>query len=357
MKRLDVGRCFVVAALLLVAQVGAQGGVSERFGAATPEAAPQIRTPAESRRGEDQTFLTFPEWYLVYSPAEYATFVRTHAPSEFPYWGHVSQLWSSYGAVIDATRPYPFNAEYHVMVLVIGISTTVEYALRSLYETWVGRVGELFAPEGGTEEDHYAARVAQEYVDFIRVRPWYEFDFVARLRGLWCDTALLGPGVLRKWERKYALTTEYGVKAVYGWLLGLGTQSAYGAASPQTVVVLDHPPPPHEQIKTLQVLEEGQWLGELPRYDAFKLHALTLADAGRTFIEIAGNGPSASLLVSVIAPLEWRAPEGPHRLFEQPITTQPGRKRVALVCTVHTLAPVLRQLNAAGVELEHVYDY
>ncbi|MFD2270216.1 hypothetical protein ACFS07_01390 [Undibacterium arcticum] len=33
-----------------------------------------------------------------------------------------------------------------------------------------------------TEEDVFAAKVAQEYVDFIRVDPWYEFAFASRLQ-------------------------------------------------------------------------------------------------------------------------------------------------------------------------------
>ena len=324
---------------------------------AAPTATP-IAAPPENRRGEDQTFLTFPEWYLVYSPAEYAVFVRDRAPSEFPYWGHVSQLWHSYGAVIDATRRYEFNAEYHVMIVVISVSTTIEYAMRSAYETLIGRVGELFSPAEGTPEDEYAARVAQDYVEFIRVRPWYEFDFTSRLLGLWRDTPVIGPGLLRKWERRYALTTEYAVKAVYGWLLGLGTQSTYGAESPVTVVVLNRAPAETNDIKTLRGLDDGRWLGTLPRYDAFKDHALAVARTGIEFQEIAGNGTAAPLLVSIIVPAGWQAkPELATVLFEQTIITEPGRRRVVLVVTVATFSGLLRFIDVPGVELEHVYDY
>src|SRR5256885_13642465 len=70
---------------------------------AATDAAPSV-TPAEHRRGEEQTFLTYPEWFLVHSPAEYATYVRDHTPSDFPFWGHIGQLWHSYGAVTRATR-------------------------------------------------------------------------------------------------------------------------------------------------------------------------------------------------------------------------------------------------------------
>src|SRR5215471_10412375 len=142
-------------------------------------------TPQEHRRGPEQTYLTFPEWFLVFSPAEYAAFTKTEHPSEFPFWGHIRQFWQSYAAVTRATTndKYEFNAGYHVMIMVIGTSTTVEYAIRSAYETFFGRLAELTA-DHFTVEDVYAARVAQEYVDFIRVRPWYEFDFWSKLKGL-----------------------------------------------------------------------------------------------------------------------------------------------------------------------------
>jgi hypothetical protein len=44
-------------------------------------------------------------------------------------------------------------------------------------------------------------------------------------------------------------------------------------------------------------------------------------------------------------------------LFEQPILTQPGRKRVALVVTVAQLAPTLRSFTREPVEVEHIHDY
>ena len=37
------------------------------------------------------------------------------------------------------------NPGYHLMVMVIGVSTTVEYALKSAYETLIGRLTEASA--------------------------------------------------------------------------------------------------------------------------------------------------------------------------------------------------------------------
>jgi hypothetical protein len=95
----------------------------------------------------------------------------------------------------------------------------------------------------------------------------------------------------------------------------------------------------------------------LPRYDAFKDNAMALAVGGREFVEIAGNGAGSPLLVSVVAPSGWRPDRLAQVLFSQPILTQPGRQRFALVVEVSALSALLRALASAQAELEHVYDY
>jgi len=308
-------------------------------------------TPPEYRRNVEQTFLTFPEWFLVHSPAEYAAYVKDHTPSDFPFIAHVRQFWSSYARVNEAIRQYPFNFGYHVMIVVIGASTTVEYGIRSAYETLIGRVSELTARHGLTPEDRFGAQVAQEYVDFIRVLPWYEFDFTGRLAKLWRDTPMWGEDPLRKWERRYALTTEYAIKAVYGYLIKVGTKASYGDELLVTAVVLDKLPKGiQKDLPELKILDEKQNLILVPRYDAFMRQASTLAKRGARFKEIAGN--DSIILVSVLSRNDFDKP-----LFEQPILTQPGWKRSALVVPVGELSAFLNGLDARGALLEHVYDY
>ena len=48
-----------------------------------------------------------------------------------------------------------------------------------------------------------------------------------RSRHLWTDVPLTGPGMMRKLERRLALSGEYGIKAVYATLIGAATASAY----------------------------------------------------------------------------------------------------------------------------------
>lgn len=158
------------------------------------------------------------------------------------------------------------------MIVVIGVSTTAEYALRAAYETLVGRLAELTRSHGFTEEDRFSARVAQEYVDFIRVRPWYEFDFTQRLRRLWGECPLHGPDSVRKWERRYALTSEYAAKALYGWVIGKLTKMMYEEPLPVTAVLLDRLPENlgarETELKILDRRADGV-LVTLPRYEAF----------------------------------------------------------------------------------------
>ena len=320
------------------------------------------RTPAELRRPPDQTFLTFPEWFLVFSPAEYAEYLKTGSPDGFPYLGHIHQFWSSYASVRHAIadRGYPFNFGYHVMIVVIGTSTTFEYAVKRAYGTLIGRLSALTETHGMTEEDRFGAKVAQDYVDFIRIYPWYEFDFSSRLKQLWTGTSLSGPDMLRKWERKYALTTEYATKAVYGWLIMKATRAAYDVASEDTGVVLDRlpakPDPALPELKVLDRFPDGAVLATVPRYDAFMRYADRLAQDGVAFHEIAGN--RGALLMSVLVPEGWRPPaEVEEVLFRQPLITQPGHERVALVTQVGKLDRVMRELDSAHVVVEHVFDY
>src|SRR5436190_1918100 len=96
------------------------------------------QTPEALRRAPAQTYLTYPEWFLVYSPREYAELLVNRPPSTFPYLGHIAQLWQGYRGIYLASKDYPFNTEYHVMIWVIAISTTVEYTIKGGYEVLFG---------------------------------------------------------------------------------------------------------------------------------------------------------------------------------------------------------------------------
>jgi hypothetical protein len=123
-------------------------------------------------------------------------------------------------------------------------------------------------------------------------------------------------GLLRKWERRYILTSEYGVKAVYGWVIKKLTKMSYEDPLPVTAVWVDRLPggggPVPLEIAVLKRFPDGSALVTLPRYAAFKEHALALARQGATFREIAGN--RSVILVTVLAPRSATLPDSGGRV-------------------------------------------
>jgi hypothetical protein len=327
--------------------------------AAEPPSAPKPVAGPEHARGVEQTLLTYPEWFLVFSPHEYAQFIAANPPSRFPFYGHIAQFWAGYKAVYDETRrrQLALNPGYHLMIMVIGCSTTVEYALKSAYESLVGRLSESVTGRA-TPEERYAADVASDYVRFIRVLPWYEYDFGKALAGLWFDTPVVGSDMIRKWERRFAMTTEYAIKMGYAKLIKFATKSIYDEPLLVTAVVAQPQPvagATMPDMKLLRTLPGDEALVTVPRYEAFTVYAQALADQGVNFREIAGN--TSFILASVLAPGEWKPTDPATTLLSQPILTRPGVQRVLLVLPVMHLGEALREWKAAKLQVEHVFDY
>lgn len=314
---------------------------------------------AQDRRPPDQTFLTYPEWFLVHSPAEQANYFIAHTATTFPYMTHIDQFWQSYAIVSHAIeKSFVYNSDYHLMIKVIGVSTTVEYALKAWYETIIGRITDTSNIEPLTQEDQFTHKFTQEYVDFIRIAPWYDFNFQSQLVQLWSNTDLFGPNFLRKLERKYLLTSELLVKTVYAKLIKLGAQTVYEEAALTTVVLVDSFP--HDingsPIKVLNRFNNGTVLLRVPRYAAFNPTVVDLAKRNISFIEIAGN--SGAVLLTLQANSAWQFNlDNAQVLFEQSIPSKINKKRIAVVTTVLDLSTTLRNIMSKGLTIEHIYDF
>ncbi len=245
------------------------------------------------------------------------------------------------------------------MLVVIGTSFTVEYALKAAYENTVGRVSEWLSSHQAVEEDAYAARVAQQYADFVLVRPFYEFSFFKRLSGLWGETHLWGPHVVRKWERKLFLSLDYAVEAFYCELIELATHVTYGVAGTDTYAWIEHAADsalaasPH--VRRVKAVGRDAGIVIIPRYQEFTPTAIELARRGVQFTEVAGNG---EIVLSVLAPRSFHYDlDRGNVLFSTIVLTQPQLERMVVqtpVASLHTLLPALQK---SGLQVEHIYDY
>jgi FAD/FMN-containing dehydrogenase len=309
-------------------------------------------------RAEDQTLLTLPEWYIVYSADEYARFVESGGrPSGFPFFRSIAQFWGLYGAVLRETwAAYPFNWGYHAMIGVIGASYTAEYAVKGLYEGTVGRVTELVSTH--TDEDAFLRTVAHDYAAFVHHTPWYAFGFAQRLDGLWRLPVFDGLATLRKWERRFVGSAELTFKAAWGWAMGKASGAAYDPEADRILAWVQAPSRDALRLDGVTVLDPPDAHSELvalPRYEPFTKAASELARRRVEFVEIAGN---REIVMTVIAPRNWDvSADAAREVREWPMLTDPSRKRVALAVGVDRLHEAVPSLEAGGATIDHLYDY
>ena len=237
---------------------------------------------------------------------------------------------------------------------VIGSSTSLEYSLRGIYEQSIGKIS--YSVSGRVAEDDYSQRIAEDYVRFIKEKPWYEFDFIGALKGLWLDNSFFGKGLLRKVERKYILSSEYIVKALYGKLIGYGTHATYGVASEETVSVVKFDSQPADiDCELIGKSSNDNYTLALPRLDKYKNAAELISSKNGQFENIAGN--SSYISISVIANPLFEPNNLGEELFRQEVLTMNGKQRVFFIVKVNNLSETLKQLKIQGIKIEHIYDY
>ena len=336
---------FLIALTLLIGALIMTKGNVQITSSSYPPANEHPITKQEDRRDYSNTLLTYPEWFLVFSPQEFSDLTKEKVASDFTYFGHVVQFWSAYYQIFQATKNDPkFNSEYHTMIMVIGVSTTVEYFFKGLYEFSVGKLSKMLF--GRVPEDDFTHSFAYDYVEFIKITPWYEFDFYSQLKKLWA-TPWQVKGFLRQLERRYVLTTELLIKQGYGALIKKATKSSFESPKLFTVVAGD------KKVEFTPAPESSGdlFLYQVPRYQPFQASATSLAKQGVEFKEVAGN--NSQILISVLTTTEDKG--SPYPIFlEQAVLTKPGMKRVLILVPISKLASFLVEKEAT---IEHVFDY
>jgi hypothetical protein len=320
---------------------------------------PLVSGPGYARR-ESDSYLSFPEWHIVYAYEDLAGVLRTGDESQFAYGPQIAAFWRSLCSLTRvATERVEVGRDTKVMLYTIGWSFTVELAVKGAYEKTVGHAFEWVRGPEKTAEDVFVARDMQAYAEFLRQTPWYEYPFGWRLLAFWRSTPLRGGHLARKLERRAVITTEYATKAIYGALIRHASATALGAADLEIQTVMAGLEPGdavrEPQIKIVRDLGGGRTLIRTPRYQAYTDLLVRLARRGRNVVEIAGNH---RILVTVLAsagPLPTLPDATP--LFETPIQSRPDRRRVGLDVAVEHLAAAIRTLEGAGVTIEHIYDY
>lgn len=313
-------------------------------------------TPQDPR-GEERTFASFPEWYIVYSAEEYADFVQNGGrPSQFPYFKAISQYWESVENASQALGNREVDPSTNSVLQFIGVSFTLENALIGAYEKTVGRMTEAFNFFRKTGVDRYIDGVAREYGEFLLYTPWYDFPYFEKLSGLW-KTFSADDIFIRGIERRLIFSLGYIIKGTYGKIIGKVSHSSLGYAELKTrFTAEDIARETLEKIPTVEILDEknGRITAEAPRYRAFKPVAEAIARAGGRFVDIQGN---KIIMLTLIAPADNTCVKKENIVFSMPILTRPLLYRFALQTSVQELDALIQKFDSCELPVEHIYDY
>jgi len=326
--------------------------------AATSPALPAITEPGY-RRKLDNTYFTFPEWYIVYSFEDFGRFLDRGSESGFAYGSHIAGFWRSFCTINRAVPPATDSRfETKLMIYVIGISYSVEYAIKGFYENTIGRITEWIRGETRTPQDDYARAVLQDYAAFLYTVPWYKYPFGEKLRGLFAIPES-SKSIVRTLERDFSLGTEYLIKIGYAWLIQKGLDATSDNEARDIFFVTATLPPDviakEPRIKPIRALDAQWQLVQTPRYKAFGDILQGLLDRGISVAEIAGN---REIFITVVAPktAKLNVPDTTE-LFSLDLDARPGFRRAGLRAKVGSLVAISRDLKTAGATIEHYYDY
>ena len=353
----------IVIALSVLVPLAYIEGTCRPASSSAASAAPSVSLPAIDepgyRRKLNNTFFTFPEWYIVYSFEDFGRFLDRSSESHFNYLGHIFGFWRSFCTI---NRAVPATgellAEVKTMIYVIGISYSAEYAIKGFYENTIGRVFEWIRGDKRTPQDEYARALLQDYAAFLYTIPWYKYPFREKLDGLMAISTPT-PSPLRTWERDFALGAEYFVKIGYASLIQKALDAG-GDNEPRDIMFAVATLPPdvlakEPRIKPVRALTPQWQLVQTPRYKAFTEIVQGLLDQGFGLAEIAGNH---DILLTVIAPDAAKLDiKGTTELFSLELDARPGFRRAGLKAGIDRLVDINRDLKARGATIEHFYDY
>ncbi len=224
----------------------------------------------EHRRNLVDTYLTYPEWSIVHAYEDFAGVLRERGESGFAYTESILRYWRSLCSIsATASSRGTITGDVRAMLYIIGISFTGEMGVKGAYEKTIGQLTEWIRGPQRTAEDTFALAAAEQYAKFLQQTPWYEFPFGETLGRFWRETPMFQGSVVRSLERRFALSAEYGVKAVYAKLLAGAAALAPATLTIRSVVTGLEDRDASGGIKLVERRADGSAIIETPRYRAF----------------------------------------------------------------------------------------
>jgi hypothetical protein len=313
---------------------------------------PVITDPREQRR-EANTYLTYPEWHIVYAYDGLAEVLKTSDEHDFDYAASVWRFWESTCALTQVADAHGgADGNTRLMIYTIGASFTLEMGLKAAYEETAGRIFAAIRGPVKSPQDMVAATMAADYAAFLRQTPWYKYDFQRMVDTLW-NIPIVDPW--RGWERRLALGGEWKAKIVYADMIAAGVAATGEAKVTIRSVVTGLDAARLGAISDVKLIAETPdgIVIETPRYARFTQILSEVAGTGGALREIAGND---DIVVAVTLP-PGEDYVGPGEVIFRMPRDGFWSERVLIDTKVSDLARLIAAHPPGDPGLEHVYDY
>ncbi|MCR4266159.1 hypothetical protein [Nitratireductor sp. ZSWI3] len=358
MRRLLKGVAVVLGILLLlVVLLLSPAAYVEAFchGDRQLQAYEPLITEPDRQRPEANTYLTYPEWHIVYAYDGLAETLKSGDEHRFDYWAAIRDFWvadcaltriaDAHGGADGATR---------MTIATIGVSFTLEMGLKAAYEETLGRLAALWRGTQKTPQDVVARDMAADYAAFLRQVPWYKYPFQRSVDALWAAPV---EEPLRGWERRLALGAEWKAKTAYAGAIASAVTATGEAKLTIFTLVSGLPEERLAAIDDVTIADRmpGGVLIETPRYDRFTHILSDIARAGGTIEEIAGNDDIMLTMTAAPGDAGESLPKGD--LITRFRRAGFATERVLISVKVRDLADILRAMPIADPGIEHVFDY
>ncbi len=313
---------------------------------------PMITEPARQRK-EANSYLTYPEWHIVYAYEGLAEVLRDRDEHEFSYAKSVGGFWSSYCALNRVAAKHG-GADWNTRqtAYVIGASFTFEMLMKALYEETIGRVTAALRGPLKTPQDEIARDMAQDYAAFLNQTPWYQYDFENAQKDL--QNAPI-TNVVRGYERRLGLGGEWWAKAKYAGVIANAVEATGVAQLNIYSIVADISEDQLKSIKDVKLVAPSAngFLIETPRYARFTEILGEVFSQGGKVLEIAGND---DILVTAVGNNQTPLPTDAVILSD---VARDGfaDRRLLLSTKVNQLHVLFSAMKQGPLTLEHVYDY
>ena len=314
--------------------------------------------PVYNSRKIEQTYLTLPEWYQVYSYNEFGDFLHSGGrQSDFPFLRSSKNFWSYYRLALKESKDEKFNWQYNFVTWVIGANLSAEYFIKSVYENTIGTITQ-FISGSDTEADRFIANSWNNYAKKMYQTTWYHYPYFDDLGGIWTETSLFNKNFIRNFERKIAFSISYLIKGTYAkiWLLTAAQKEnqTFSIVYAKDKLVLGN-----EGIKILKEISGDKYLIETERYAGFKEVLLKLISKDVKFVEIQGHDIIALSYLSNKELEPFSNSDGADILDKRKLFFEPNgyTHRVTLRAKTQNLKEVIDAINSNGNKFEMIYDF